>query len=123
MLEYIACNIILFKLYRRSNIIPGIIFNIIPKIKKDYTRKCKSALNTTKQIIGGFSRSLITNMTSGTVPGAPGVQDGTYCRHLQEFSYKSKRNRSNLLTPGFSRSLIMNMTSKTVPGAPGARGG
>ena len=53
MLEYIACNIILFKLYWRSDIIPGIIFNIIPKIKKDYTRKCKSALNTTKQIIGG----------------------------------------------------------------------
>ena len=37
------------------------------------------------------------NMTSAIVPGAPGAQDATCQRRLQQFSYKSKRNRSKLL--------------------------
>ena len=60
------------------------------------------------------------NMTSATLLGAPGARNATCWRHLQEFSYKSKRNRSKLPTRGFSISLFTNMTSATVPGAPGA---
>ena len=76
-----------------------------------------------KNLFGGVLGSLLTNMTSATVPGAPGARDGKYQHHLQEVSFKSKRNRSKNFFRVFSGLLITNMTSAMVPGVLGALGG
>ena len=74
-------------------------------------------------ILVRFSRSLITNIISASMPGVYGAQDDRYSRHLLEFSSKFLNNRSKYFAQRFLRTLITNIISSLTLGITGAQDG